>query len=103
MGGTDDYVKNVERNQMGVQKLKKLLHMGKINVVWIRPEEKSLDETHKDKPFTASVGFLVPPTLRRWATDYKKFENVGHLNNYIAVMQKKGYQFDEVWLSDLDK
>jgi hypothetical protein len=77
--------------------------MGKINVVWIRPEEKPLDETHKDKAFTASVGFLVPPTLRRWATDYKKFQNVGHLNNYIAMMQKKGYQFDEVWLSDLDK
>ena len=71
--------------------------MGKINVVWIRPEEKSLDETHKDKPFTASVGFLVPPTLRRWATDYKKFENVGHLHalrfkeNPVIVQRGHGY------------
>ena len=74
--------------------------MSKIKTTWIREKEESVEVQYANKKFVASVGFIVSKTSRKWETDYKEFNNAKHLDNYISVMERKGYKFDEVWIRD---
>lgn len=73
--------------------------MTKIKTIWLRPKEESIDVKYADKPFTASLGFKTE--VGYWTTDYKEFNNVKHLNNFIKYIErKKGFQHDEVWINE---
>jgi len=74
--------------------------MSKTNVIWLRPKEESVDVKYANKPFVAACGFITDKG-RRWATDYKEFNNAKHLDNFIAYIERtKGYMFDEVWVRE---
>lgn len=74
--------------------------MSEVRKTWLRPKEESIEVRFKDKPFTASCGFITDKG-RKWSTQYREFNNAKHLDNFIAYMKRtKGYMLDEVWVRE---
>lgn len=71
--------------------------MSKVQTIWLRPKEESLEVQYADKAFTARLGFKTDTGY--WTTNPKEFSNAKHLNNFANYIERtKGFQFDEVWV-----